>query len=201
MYCIGLTGNIASGKSTVAAYFAALGVDVLSADQIARDLTKSTQPAFHAIVTHFGKAALTAKGELNRRYLRHFIFQDAEERSWLEQLLHPLIRKRIEHDIGNLKSPYCLIEIPLLTDKSNYPYLNRILLVKTQVERQVSRLMARDNSSKEDALAILATQTNEMKLQAMADDIVENSGSLSELQENIAALHKRYLQDSLSHKM
>lgn len=193
MYCVGLTGNIASGKSTVATYFANLGIDVISADKIAKQLTTNTQPAFQGIVNHFGKTALTSTGELDRRYLRQFIFKNPTERLWLEKYLHPLIRKQIEIEIQVATSPYCLIEIPLLTDRTLYPYLNRVLLVEAETEQQITRLTARDNCSKEDTLAILGTQADKHTLHGLADDILTNTGSLVELQKKVSQLHKQYL--------
>ncbi len=198
VYCIGLTGNIACGKSTAANYFAKLGVSVINADEIAKELTACNQPAFHDIITHFGDSILTASGEINRRYLRQLVFSDVEERLWLERLLHPLIRNHIEHRIGNVKTPYCLIEIPLLYDKSNYPYLNRILLIDADLEQQIARFMTRDKDSRETALAILATQANATERHPLADDILKNTGSLADLQNNVAALHEKYLQYALS---
>jgi dephospho-CoA kinase len=190
---VGLTGNIASGKSTVASYFAALGIDIISADQVAKRLTQKPQPAFQAIATHFGDAAITTTGELDRRYLRHVIFHHPEERLWLENYLHPLIRQQIEIQANAVTSSYCIIEIPLLTDRSLYPYLKRVLLVEAEKEQQISRLATRDNSSKKDALAILATQANQQRLHELADDILTNTGSLAALQKKVALLHEHYL--------
>ena len=192
MYCIGLTGNIASGKSTVAAYFSDLGVAVISADKIAKELTASKKPAFNDIINHFGASVLTADGELNRRYLRQLIFNNAPERLWLEKLLHPLIQKQIKDEIGKVVGAYCVIEIPLLLDKSNYPYLNRVLLIQAELEQQIARLRVRDNSSREEALAILATQADENTRLSLADDILTNAGSLAQLKEKVDVLHKKY---------
>lgn len=194
MYCIGLTGNIASGKSTVASYFATLGIDVISADIIAKQLTAKNQPAFQEITNHFGKTVVTSAGELDRPYLRQLIFKDAAERLWLEKFLHPLIRKQIEAQVQIAKSPYCIIEIPLLRDGSLYPYLNRILLVEAKTDQQIERLISRDNSSRKDSLAILATQADTHTLHKLADDILENTGSLAELQKKVSHLHQGYLE-------
>ena len=194
MYCIGLTGTIASGKSTVAALFKSLGIDVINADHIAKTLVQPNQPALQEIIKHFGVSILTEKGELNRRHLRELIVHNVNERVWLEDLLHPLIRQQIEQDINLCKSPYCIIEIPLLTDKLAYPYLNRVLLVTADPEQQIARLMTRDNSSKEQACAILATtQPNEDKRRAIADDYLINDGTVETLQKKVTELHNYYL--------
>jgi len=193
-FLVGLTGNIASGKSAVAAQFATLGIDVISADQIAKALTARQEPAFYKIIDHFGTSILTTEGELDRRLLRQLIFNDATERLWLESLLHPLIRQAIRKEAQKCQSPYGLIEIPLIPDKAHYPYLNRILLVVANQDLQIARIMARDNCSKEHALAILATQADEKKHRLIADDVLINNGSIEQLQQQVKALHERYLQ-------
>ena len=192
MYCVGLTGNIASGKSTVASYFETLGVEIISADKIAKELTTREQPALYHIINHFGESVLTPNGDLNRRYLRHVIFKNTQERLWLEKLLHPLIQKEIQQTIHNIKSPYCIIEIPLLFDKSNYPYLNQVLVVQAELEEQIARIITRDNCSRDDALAILATQADNNQRLEWADDVLINKGSLTALHEKVNALHSKY---------
>lgn len=199
VYSIGLIGNLASGKSTVADFFRELGIESISADAVAKNLTTKNQPAFQQIITHFGPDVLTDTGELNRRRLRELIFNNEKERLWLEKLLHPLIRKEIETTLKSVKSPYCLIEIPLFSTKANYPYLNRVLLIRATTEQQIARFMARDNGSRENALAILDTQTHAEKQQELADDVLINAGSLDELKENVLALHLSYLKLSASH--
>lgn len=194
-YCIGLTGSVASGKSTVAAMFAKLGTDVISADHIARALVMRDQPALEEIVSHFGKSVLLPDGELNRRYLRELIVRNTSERLWLENLLHPLIRQHIRQEINHCTSPYCVIEIPLLTGKADYPYLNRVLLVTADPEQQVKRLEARDHCSREHAIALLKTsEAVEDQRRTIADDIIHNNGSSEDLQEKVSQLHTRYLQ-------
>ncbi len=198
MYCIGLTGTIASGKSTVASQFSGLGIDVISADLIAKKLTASDQPAFENIIKKFGPSVLAPTGELDRQHLRELIFNSTQDRSWLENLLHPLIREQIRHEIGRCQSPYCLIEIPLLTDKSDYPYLNRVLLVLADHEQQITRLGLRDNSSRQQTLAILKTQADERTLRALANDVLMNDGSLDRLHEKIVQLHEQYLKEAMN---
>ena len=199
MFCIGLTGSVASGKSTVARLFQSKGIDIINADVIAKALVEPNKPAFKEIIEHFGRTILTDNGELNRRLLRELIMQNACDRAWLENCLHPLIRQQIEQDISQCKSPYCMIEIPLLTNKSAYPYLNRILLVTADTEKQITRLIARDNCSKEQALALFTTShSHENKRHALADDYLINNGSMSELQEKVAKLHYDYIRRSIT---
>ena len=193
MYCVGLTGQIASGKSTAASYFAALGIEIISADKVAKTLTTRKQTAFQEIVSHFGNFLVQANGELDRNKLRELIFQNRDNRLWLENLLHPLIRSAILQAIDEVKSPYVIIEIPLLNDKKHYPYLNRILLIQTTKQQQIERFIARDNGTKEQISAILAAQPDENKLHELADDRVVNAGTTEEFLEKITELHQNYL--------
>lgn len=191
MYCIGLTGTIASGKSTVSHFFKQQGITVISADEASRELTALNQPALYAIRAHFGPSVINKySGELERAKLREKIFQDPEERLWLEQLLHPLIRELIQTKIKDSAGPYLVIEIPLLYNRKDYPYLERVLLVQTTREKQIERILKRDHVTREQAELILATQKKLDK----ADDIVINQGSLAELEEKIAKLHVQYLE-------
>lgn len=193
MFCVGLTGNIGSGKSVAAKEFAALGADVVSADTISKALTAKGENAFDAIVKHFGPSVCTPSGELNRAYLRQIIFSNAQERIWIEQLLHPLIRRALRLHIQRSKGPYCVMEIPLLNDRTSYPYLSRVLVILSTKEQQIQRLRERDNSSEEEVSAIIATQANEETLRALADDVVVNTGSLLTLKKAISALNQIYL--------
>ena len=197
MFCIGLTGSTASGKSTVAHCFKQLGIDVINADQIAKSLVQPQQPAYQQIVHHFGQSVLTEDGQLNRRYLRDIIVNNVEARLWLENLLHPLIRDNIQQTITTCSSPYCIIEIPLLTDKSTYWYLNRILLVLADPEEQITRVMARDHCSREQACALLAiSEACDAKRKQLADDILINDKTIDILKAQIHALHLQYLYEA-----
>lgn len=193
MFCIGLTGTIASGKSTVAKIFSQLGIDVISADAISQSITQKPSAALNKIAEHFGMEILDTKGELIRNLLRQRIMQDEKERKWLEQLLHPLIRARIKQQAVASKTPYCIIEIPLLNNKTNFPYLNRIILVTATPEQQMSRIMARDNCSYNQAQIILATQEKNNNRHQIADDIIDNNDTIDNLQKIIHKLHNSYL--------
>jgi dephospho-CoA kinase len=193
VYCVGLTGNIASGKSTVAGLFAQRRIDVISADQISRQLTQQGKPAYQAILAYFGKEILLPQGELNRALLRERITTDPAARQWLEQLLHPLIRAGILSAVDACHSPYCIIEIPLLTDKRHYPYLQRILLVTASEAVQIERVMQRDHCSRAQAQAMLALQPNNALRLTLYDDQIINDAGLDALEDAVELLHKQYL--------
>ncbi|CDZ78408.1 Dephospho-CoA kinase [Legionella massiliensis] len=194
MFCIGLTGTIASGKSTVSHLFQEQGVVVISADEAARALTAINQPALNAIAKHFSQAVISPSGELNRAALREIIFRKPQERIWLEQLLHPLIRQYMKDKVVTSVGPYALIEIPLLNSRSDYPYLDRVLLVLANREQQIERVMQRDNCSRTQAESILAVQSNEEAKKKLADDIILNDSTLDDLAKKIEILHGQYLQ-------
>lgn len=192
MYCVGLTGNIASGKSTVASLFKRHGIDVINADDVSRSVTKPGESALEKIVEHFGDAILD-NGHLNRRKLRTIIFNDANERHWLESLLHPIIREKIKEAVSSSKSPYCLVEIPLLPDRKDYPYIDRILYIEAPREVQIERLMKRDHSTRDEALAILNTQSHEDDHRRIADDVLINNGPLSDLKKEVNKRHAKFI--------
>ncbi len=194
MYCIGITGTIASGKSSVCALFAKQNINVISADHISRALTLPDQPAFTAIIQHFGTHLLSPDGTLNRRLLREIIFNDEAERKWLEHLLHPLIRKHIMEEIPKCQSPYCLIEIPLLTNRTDYAYLNRILAVIAPATQRIQRLMTRDHCTQQHAMSILSAQIDDVRYQQLADDVIINDGSREHLEARVFKLQKEYME-------
>lgn len=195
VYSVGLTGNIASGKSTVAEFFSELGVDVINADRISKELTSKNTPYYQSILSHFGASVVLGNGDLDRRRLRDIVFSDNKERLWLENLLHPAIRKKIEDKIKECTSPYCLIEIPLLFNKKHYPYLQKVLLVTAPLESQLDRVIKRDNCSREQALDILATQPSLKQRMEAADDVLNNESGLIELKAKVNELHKKYLEE------
>jgi dephospho-CoA kinase len=192
VYCIGLAGGIASGKTTIAHIFASLGARVLSADTISRKLTRKNESAYEEIVSHFGSHILDEQCELNRRLLRDIIFSTPEEKIWLEQLLHPLIRKNLEFEASLDIGSYSILEIPLLINNKDYPYLNRILFVTTSEEVQIMRVMQRDSCTKQQALAILANQTSLEDCLKYADDVIINNGRLEQLTVEVQQLHLIY---------
>jgi dephospho-CoA kinase len=195
-YCIGLTGGIASGKSTVAQLFATLGIQIIDADNVSKKLTEKNQIAYKSIVTHYGTKVLKNNGELDRRQLRSIIFSDSKERIWLEQLLHPLIRKTIKEQVDSSTTPYCIVEIPLFLNKKNYPYIDRILLIDASRKVQIARVMQRDLCSREEALAILAAQPEFSARLVEADDVLVNDFGLDHLKAAVKRLHEMYLQKS-----
>jgi len=190
---IGLTGGIASGKSTVAARFSELGIPVIDADQSSRSLVAPGQPGLKAVVARFGAGVLTADGELDRRALRQLIFADPRKRRDLEAILHPLIRADMERRAAQAVGPYLILAIPLLVEGGARDQVDRILVVDADEDLQLRRLMTRDAESAEQARAILAAQANRAARLKAADDVLLNSGTVPELRQAVDRLHQSYL--------
>lgn len=194
MLVIGLTGGIGSGKSTVADRFAEHGVPIIDADLIAKELTLPDEPAFKAIVEHFGSSFVSKDGTLDRRKLREHIFNHVDERNWLEGCLHPLIVARMKEQIGLLKgAPYCIAVIPLLAESQAFPFIGRILVVDLPEEDQVERVLNRDKTNAAQVKAIIESQASRHDRLAIAHDVITNNGSLDDLITQVDALHKKYV--------
>lgn len=197
VYCVGLTGTMGSGKSTVAQLFSKKGVVIISADNIAKKLTLYSKPAYTAIVSHFGSKVVLPSLELNRTLLRTILIKNAKERKWLEELLHPLIQLEIQDEINACNSAYCIIEIPLLFKKEDFPYLHRIVSVKSPKNLTLARIMQRDNCSYEEALALLSLQEKKVQ-ESIVDDWIINDKNLKDLEVSVELLHQSYLKYSLA---
>jgi dephospho-CoA kinase len=196
-FIIGLTGGIGSGKSEVAKLFAALDIDVVDLDQIAREIVQVGSELLNKIATKFGAKILNQDGSLNRAEMRKLIFTDLHAKLWLERLLHPVIYQQMYQQILATKSIYCVVIIPLLIE-SHMPYpIDRILVVDATKEQQIKRIVQRDQVSEQEVKSVIAAQaTREARLK-VADDVIENTKDEKYLQEQVAALHKLY--SSLCH--
>ncbi|MDC0610682.1 dephospho-CoA kinase [Vibrio sp.] len=194
-FVIGLTGGIASGKTTVANIFQQqFGIDVIDADIKAREVVAPNSEGLKAIETHFGSNAIIAETkQLNRAYLREVIFSSREEKQWLDNLLHPMIKEKILSDLNNTTSPYCLIVIPLLVENAWQSLCNRVLVVDVNEETQIERTIKRDNVSRKQAENALSAQASRQNRLSIADDIIENNSNSEQLLPKVAQLHQKYL--------
>ncbi len=193
MFTIGLTGGIGSGKTTVSNIFKALGVPVIDSDIIAREVVEPGEPGLEAIIARFGRDTLYQDGTLNRQYLRNLVFDDATARRDLEQILHPLIRKRSQERLDGLTAPYAILSIPLLVETGQAGTVNRVLVVDCPEQLQIERICSRDAISSDKAKAILAAQCSRSQRLEVADDIIDSSQSIEEVTEAARALHQQYL--------
>jgi dephospho-CoA kinase len=189
---IGLTGGIASGKSTVSALFAALGVPVIDTDQIAREVVAPGTELLARVVAHFGADMLTPAGELNRRALRERVFADPEERASLEAMMHPAIMTELQRRAASGGGPYQILAIPLLVEHHLGSSVDRVLLVDCAEELQLRRVQIRDGATVAQARAVLAAQASRAARLAIADDVIVNDGDLDQLRGQVEVLHIRY---------
>ena len=191
---VGVTGGIASGKTTVAKLFETLGAGLVDTDEIAHELTRTGQPAVEQIRKQFGQEYVDAEGALQRARMRALVFEDAQARAKLEAILHPLIRAAAEVRLDNSLGAYMLLVVPLLVETGSYRgQVQRVLVVDCDEELQITRVMRRGGLSEQQARAIVASQaTREQRLRA-ADDIITNNAGLAELAEQVRRLHTRYL--------
>jgi dephospho-CoA kinase len=193
-YTVALTGGIGSGKSTVANAFAHLGIDVIDADIIARQVVEPGTPALEKIVDRFGPEMRLADGTLNRRLLRERIFTSETEKTWLNGLLHPLIQQETQRQMQQADSPYVLWVVPLLVENKLWHKADRVLVVDVLPQTQLLRTIQRDNVSDAHARQILAAQATREARLAVADDIIDNNGAPDAIALDVARLHASYLE-------
>jgi len=191
---VGLTGGIASGKSTAAKFFGALGVPILDSDQVARDVVEPGQPPLERLVERFGRKILTVDGHLDRPALRDIVFSDPKARADLEALTHPAIGAAMEARSAAAGGPYQILVIPLLVEKNLASHVDRVLVVDCDEELQIRRLRDRDGSTPEQVQAILKAQAPRAARLKAADDVIRNDSDMSAVRDQVAALHQRYLE-------
>lgn len=190
---IGMTGGIGSGKSTAAALFESLGVPVLDADHLTRELTGPGQPALEAIRQAFGAVVIDADGHLSRRALRERVFNDDSERRRLEAILHPLIYAELDQRTATLKSAYTIWVVPLLLETGASDKVDRVLVIDCPEDLQLQRASQRDGQDRDAIRRIMAQQASRQQRLEQADDILVNDADSASLEQQIRHLHQRYL--------
>lgn len=194
MYVVAITGGIGSGKTTIANQFAELGIEVVDADVIAREVVAPGNPALAAIAAHFGADLIDPAGQLDRRRLREQIFADPQAKGWLNALLHPLIRNEMLRQCAAARPPYCLLVVPLLVENQLTTLANRVLVIDVDEATQIERTCRRDGVSAEQARLIITAQASRSERLAAADDVIENhNGGEMAIKTRILALHETYL--------
>jgi dephospho-CoA kinase len=191
-FVVGLTGGIGSGKTAVSDRFKKLGITIADADMAARVVVELGTNGLNKITAHFGERVLQADGTLDRAALRQIVFNDSDERRFLESITVPAILKHLRHTLDTSTSPYAILMLSSGSGQS--PWIDRQLVVDVSKEMQISRVMSRDDNQREQVLAIMKTQpTREQRLD-YADDVITNNGSINELDAEVARLHNRYLE-------
>lgn len=190
---VGLTGGIGSGKSEVSRRFEQLGIRVVDADLIARLVVMPNNLALNSIVEHFGNQLLQADKTLDRAKLRAIIFEHPHEKIWLENLLHPIIRRETISQLDKCDGPYVILSSPLLLETDQHTLVDRILVVDSPEELQLLRASSRDNNNRTQIGKIMAAQLSRQERCTRADDIINNSSDLAELDRQVQLLHHKYL--------
>jgi len=199
MFTIGLTGGIGSGKSAVAQEFENLGVPVFDTDSLARQVVAPGQPAFNEIVKSFGMQVQTKDGTLDRQLLRQIVFNDVTARDQLEAIVHPRIRQALQQQINSCDAAYCVAVIPLLVEKNWQALVDRIVVVDVPEHIQLERASQRDHLSTDTIRQIMANQASRQSRLSHADDVIDNTGSLDALKDQVTRLHHQYLAFSNKH--
>ena len=199
-YIVGLTGGIGSGKTTIANLFADLGVPLVDADVVAREVVAKDSPLLSKIVEHFGAKILTEQGELNRAALRERVFRHDEYKLWLNNLLHPAIREQMKQQLAEQTAPYTLFVVPLLIENKLTALCDRILVVDVSPQTQLARSSQRDNNNFEQIQRIMNSQVSQQERLKWADDVINNDAELAQnlphLQQKVLELHQFYLQQA-----
>jgi len=190
---VGLTGGVASGKSTAAGALRALAVPLLNADEVAREVVAKGAPALKRIREEFGAAFLTADGELDRPKMRQHVFADANARRALERITHPAIRERLTAWRDAQAGPYCVLDVSILIESGMDALVDRVLVIDAPEDVQIDRLRQRDRIRDELAHQMLAAQATRQQRLARADDVIVNTGTVAELCAAAAKLHAFYL--------
>jgi len=189
---IGLTGGIASGKSTVADMFAELGATIIDTDVIAREVVAPGQPALDEIAVAFGESLIDGDGYLDRSALRKLVFSDDEARKQLEAIVHPRIQDETRRQSSQAGGDYQIIVVPLLVESPLKDVVDRVLVVDCDEDTQIRRLTARDAESEDQARRMLAAQSSREERLAMADDVIRNDDDLASTLDQVTALHEIY---------
>ena len=191
---IGLTGGIGSGKSAAAALFKDIGVDLIDADDLARDSLSINSEGYKLFIEEFGDKYLDENKNINRELIRKLIFNDSNAKSKLESIIHPIVRSGIETFINNKKSDYCIIVVPLIFETNSSKIYDRVLVIDCDVDVQISRTSKRDNQTKSDIENIVNKQATREQRLSIADEVIVNNGSLDLLRNEVLKIHKKYLE-------
>ena len=191
---IGLTGGIGSGKSVAASLFRDIGVDLIDADDLARDSLNINSEGYKLFIKEFGDKYLDENKNINRELIRKLIFNDSAAKLKLENIIHPIVRSDIQTFISNTKSDYCIIVVPLIFETNSANLYDRVLVIDCNVEIQISRTSKRDNQTKTQVENILNKQATREQRLSIADEVIVNNGSLNSLKNDVLKIHKKYME-------
>jgi dephospho-CoA kinase len=192
-FIVGLTGGIGSGKTAASNRFAKLGIGIIDADVISREVVEPGTEALAMIAGHFGKDLIQADGQLDRAALRQTIFADPKAKRWLESLLHPLIAKHTVDQLGAIQSTYALYVSPLLVESKQQALCHRLVVVDVPESLQLTRTIERDNNEQTQVERIMASQASRETRLAAATDVIDNTTDFADLDLQVSQLHQQFL--------
>ncbi|MDA0775735.1 MAG: dephospho-CoA kinase [Proteobacteria bacterium] len=195
---VGLTGGIGSGKSAAAKFFVELGVDLIDADNLAKNVLNKNSKGYELFINEFGEQYLDNNNNIDRDLLRKTIFNDSDKKNKLENIIHPQVRSGIEEFIKTSKSDYCIVVVPLIYETKSFSYYDRILVIDCDEEMQTKRSAIRDNTENKEIKKIISKQASREERLSIADDVILNNRTLEFLKEEVIKLHKKYIK-ILSH--
>ena len=190
---VGLTGGIGSGKSAAANFFVELGVDLIDADDLAKNVLNKNSKGYELFINEFGEQYLDNDKNIDRDLLRKTIFNDSNKKNKLENIIHPQVRFGIEEFIKTSKSDYCIVVVPLIYETRSSSYYDRILVIDCDEEIQINRSAIRDNTENKEIKKIISKQASREERLSIADDVILNNRSLDSLKEEVIKLHKKYI--------
>ena len=190
---VGLTGGIGSGKSAAANFFVELGVDLIDADNLAKNVLNKNSKGYELFINEFGEQYLDNDKNIDRDLLRKTIFNDSDKKNKLENIIHPQVRSGIEEFIKSSKSDYCIVVVPLIYETRSSSYYDRILVIDCDEEIQINRSAIRDNTENKEIKKIISKQASREERLSIADDVILNNRTLDSLKEEVIKLHKKYI--------
>ena len=190
---VGLTGGIGSGKSAAANFFIDLGVDLIDADDLAKNVLNKNSKGYELFINEFGEQYLDNDKNIDRGLLRKTIFNDSNKKNKLENIIHPQVRSGIEEFIKTSKSDYCIVVVPLIYETRSSSYYDRILVIDCDEEIQINRSAIRDNTENKEIKKIISKQASREERLSIADDVILNNRTLDSLKEEVIKLHKKYI--------
>jgi dephospho-CoA kinase len=193
MLTVGITGGIGSGKSTVAEYFRRLGVPVIDADLITRELTRPGHPVYQRVIERFGCGIIGNNGQLERRKLRGVVFQNSKARKDLERIIHPEVWTEIFKQLEAFDSAYTLVVVPLMVESDRVNIFDRVIVVDCDEKNQIERVVRRDGCTEDEVKAIIRVQAPHQARLAIATDIIHNTGDVAKLELDVKQLHNQFV--------
>ena len=190
---VGLTGGIGSGKSSAANFFIELGIDVIDADEVSKNILDFNKEAKNKFIDSFGKEFLDTNNNIDRDLLRSIIFKDEHKKSLLESIVHPLVREEILKFIENSKSIYKIIMVPLIFETKSESFYDKIVVVDCEEKIQINRACKRDKKSRDDIINIMKTQASREERNSISDMVIMNNDSLEDLRKEVITTHQKLL--------